>query len=109
MKFLIAVTAALVCSSASAEFQTGASLLEMAQRKDETRYVAYGYLQGAHDLGRGALHCSPDTLRGSELAELVLSYLASKRDDANVMGASADTVVAAVLKANFPCPQRPQL
>ncbi len=109
MKVIATLVAALACTAAHAEFQTGSSLLGLMRQADVSRYTAFGYLMGVHDLGRGTVHCSPESMRGGALAKLVLDFLVANEGDGRVLSQSADVIVSGVLQAAYPCPSRPGL
>ncbi len=102
MKRLIAICLAAGSFGAQAEFQSGASLLEIARRSEpEARGFIHGYIQGVHDLGRGAMHCSPADIRAGEVVRVVLVALVNTGPEQ--LNKSADTLISAILRSVWPC------
>lgn len=100
MKKLIAV-AALLCGTAHAEFFSGNELLRRMNSTDQyERGSAMGYVIGAHDAGRGVVHCSPEAATGGQVRDMVRAHLEAVPE---VRHLAADQHVTYILKKTWPC------
>lgn len=103
MKKLIAI-AALMCGTAHAEFFTGNDLLNRLNSENTyERGTAIGYILGAHDTGRGAVHCSPDGATGTQVRDIVKAHLESTPE---VRHLAADSHVTFILRKVWPCAEK---
>lgn len=100
MKHIIAI-AALLCSTAHAEFLSGNELLQRINSTDQyDRGTAMGYVLGAHDSSRGSVHCSPDAATGGQVRDIVKAHLESTPETRHL---SADAHIMHILKKIWPC------
>jgi hypothetical protein len=94
-------------ADAAGEFKSGNEIkagLEGWVDKNSTEYVrdgvAFGYVIGVHDALSGSVICSGDNVTQGQVINVVLKYM---RQNPEVLDRSADQVVAAALKAVWPC------
>lgn len=104
MKAALTLIACLVAGPASAEFLSGNDLLAMLRSQERhERALADGYIMGVHDAGRGAVHCSPNTVTLSQVRDMSAQFLTAA---VAARHKSADSLVMAILQEAFPCPKR---
>lgn len=94
-------------ADAAGEFKSGNEIkvgLEGWVDKNSTEYVrdgvAFGYVIGVHDALSGSVICSGDNVTQGQVVNVVLKYM---RQNPEVLDRSADQVIAAALKAVWPC------
>lgn len=104
MKLAITLAACLTAGTASAEFLTGNQLLQLMQSEERhERAAADGYLMGAHDVGRGIVHCTTTGVTLSQIRDMSRQFLIATPA---VRHKSADSIVMYVLAEAFPCPKK---
>lgn len=103
------IAAALPSVSASAEFRTGADIkpgLEGWVSEGSTETVrdalAFGYVIGVHDALAGTAVCIGEGVTQRQVVDAVLKFM---RGNPEVLGATADRVIAAALEEAWPCPK----
>lgn len=104
MKQLLLI-AALVCTSAHAEFKSGNKLLEDMTSSSMNQMNALGYVTGVADALMGITFCMPPTVNAGQVYDMVKLYL--ENNPANRHN-TADRIVNHVLKNVWPCAQRGQ-
>jgi hypothetical protein len=104
MKKLLLI-AALVCTSAHAEFKTGNKLLEDMTSSSMNQMNALGYVTGVADALMGITFCMPSNVNAGQVHDMVKLYL--EQNPANRHN-TADRIVNHVLKTVWPCAQRGQ-
>jgi hypothetical protein len=108
LPLLLGITAvAATPADAAGEFKTGNEIkvgLEGWVDKNSTEYVrdgvAFGYVIGVHDALSGSVVCSGDNVTQGQVINVVLKFM---RQNPEILDRSADQVVAAALKAVWPC------
>jgi len=104
MKKLL-LTLALVAGSAHAEFWDGNRLLEKLNSNNYFEQgLALGYIMGVADTGLGVVHCTPPNATAGQMEAMVRNYLTNVPAERH---RSADNIVSRILKATWPCPDRP--
>lgn len=103
------IAAALPAVASSAEFRTGADIktgLEgwVSDRSTETvrDALAFGYVIGVHDALAGTTVCIGEGVTQRQVVDAVLKFM---RGNPEVLGATADRVIAAALEEVWPCPK----
>lgn len=105
MKKTFAILLAATAISAHAEFLSGNQLLEyMRSQEVIQRSAADGYLMGVHDLGRGAVHCSPSSVTLKQLRDMTGQFLDAAP---SIRHRSADHLVSLLMAEAWPCPKKP--
>lgn len=96
-----------VPADAAGEFKSGNEIkigLEGWVDKNSTEYVrdgvAFGYVIGVHDALSGVAVCSGENVTQGQVINVVLKFM---RQNPEILDRSADQVVAAALKAVWPC------
>lgn len=104
MKIAIALAACLAAGTASAEFLSGNDLLALLRSQErQERVAADGYIMGVHDAGRGAVHCSPQSVNLTQVRDLSTQFITAATASRHK---SADSLILVVLAEAFPCPKR---
>jgi hypothetical protein len=91
---------------AHAEFVDGNKLLSRIDNSSSyyEQGAAMGYIMGVADTGLGILHCAPPNVTAGQLQDMVRNYLINVPAQRHQ---SADILINRVLKATWPCPDRP--
>jgi hypothetical protein len=98
------ILAALFCTSAHAEFMDGNKLLDkMTDGSTINDMMALGYVVGVADTTRGILHCVNSNATAGQLQDMVKKELYAAPENRHH---SADSIVVAVLRRQFPCAKR---
>ncbi len=101
MKKLI-IIAAMVATTAHAEFLTGNRLRQLFDDKDREA-IAIGYTMGVYDAGMRSVHCPPDGVTGRQLSDIIKMWMSNNPDKLHY---SADSIIIEVLRSLWPCPER---
>lgn len=88
--------------SASAEFQSGNSLLALMNGDATQQAVAIGYVMGAADVGMGVIHCAPADATAGQLRDIIKRALEAMPQHRHK---TADLIIGGALGAVFPCKQ----
>lgn len=106
MKLIQTLTALLLATSAHAEFLTGNELLEKLNASDSgIRLMGYGYVAGVHDAGRGAVHCSPQSITIKQIGDMAQAYLTNAPSERHH---NADGLMLRMFGAVRPCEKKQQ-
>lgn len=96
--------AALLATSAHAEFRTGNKLLdEMNSEVNFSKGLALGYIMGVTDAGNGTNHCPPSTVTAGQLQDMVKNMLDGTPA---IRHMPADAIVYYVLNKAWPCAKK---
>lgn len=100
----LAIIAALVATTAHAEFLTGNKLRELMENPDQAA-IATGYVMGVFDAGQRAVHCPPAGITGRQVVEITKFYMNANPDR---LHHSADSIILVALSSLWPCERRPR-
>lgn len=103
MKRLLLVLAFV--GPAHAEFMDGNRLLDkIVSSSYYEQGSGMGYIMGVADMGLGVVHCTPANATAGQLQDMVRNYLNNVPGQRHL---TADALINRVLKAAWPCPDRP--
>ena len=104
MKTTIAILAVVISTSANAYFLTGNDLLTRMSGTESDRHLAQAYVAGAFDAYQGTLHCAPQSVTLSQVADMAAAYLIA---NPAVRNKPADELIGRMLLAAWACPKKP--
>lgn len=102
MKKLI-IVAALVCTSAHAEFRDGNKLLSEMNGAFGDKMLAMGYIAGTIDALNSITICAPQNLTLGQATDMVRQYL---EVNPGVRHFSADAIINRVMSTAWPCAKK---
>jgi hypothetical protein len=107
MKKLILATCltalSLAANAQQLHFASGNKLLnDMNSSSVSDRMYALGYVAGAADTMNGIVFCLPPSVTVGQVNDMVKNYLTNAPQDRHF---SADSIIAKVFGAAFPCPK----
>lgn len=85
-----------------AEFFNGGDLLKALRSApaSQARMVGIGYVMGASDMGMWNVHCIPDGVKATQIADVISTFIESRPD---LQNQPADAFVANLLNRAYPC------
>jgi len=102
MKVKLALVAAMLATSAHAEFWDGNKLYEKMRGETLEQMQALGYVMGVSDVGQGSNHCPTANVTAGQMEDVVRRYLFN---NPSVRHYTADSLILRALKLVFPCQQ----
>jgi hypothetical protein len=103
MKNIITLIIALVTFNASAEFVSGAQLLEMMNGTPIEQSIAMGYVIGATDAGTGEVVCLSNSVTPKQIYDASKKFIEMNIEHG---AKSADSFVLGMLTRAFPCDKK---
>jgi hypothetical protein len=91
--------------AAHAEFWDGNILHSRLTGAQNEQILGLGYVIGVADALNGVVFCPPENVTAGQIRDMVRNYLSNTPAERHL---SADSIVSKVLKAVWPCAQRPQ-
>lgn len=104
MKIIVAALAALITTSASAEFYDGNMLYQRMTGDSLDKMFALGYVAGAADSANGATYCPAANVTIGQINDMVLRFLANSPESRHF---TADHIVISLVSKAWPCARRP--
>ena len=91
------------CTAAQAEFYTGNDVLSKMEGSHSDKMAMLGYVAGVSDALQKTVHCVPSNVTLGQLHDMFKQHLINFPESRHF---TADSLLANLLRANWPCPRR---